>query len=196
MARHHHCQPALTDAQLAQLERALERRQALNTASMGIDLAHGFLTAVVSGPRLILPVEWLPIVLGGQGDDEDPAALQAWLTALYQDVVQDLEHGHYGPLIMHLPLAGDDPLPLPYGWCQGYVRGLNLHGEEAVETAGEDLQAAAWLTPIAAFLMYPEAQRLAPLEPQAHRQTAAELAGAVLALYRWWRRNETPATAG
>lgn len=196
MHEYPHCQPVLDDAQLAQLEGALDRRQALNSASMGIDAAHGFLTAVASGPRLILPVEWLPIVLGGQADERAPADLRAGLEALYRDVKQDLDHGHYGPLIVHLPMVGDAALPLPYGWCQGYLQGLKLHGEEALEAAGNDVAAAVWLTPIAAFLMYPEDQRLAPPEPEAHRRTAAELAGAALGLYRWWRRDMAPVPSG
>jgi uncharacterized protein len=163
---------------------------------MGIDAAHGFLTAVASGPRLIQPVEWLPIVLGGQADDRAPADLPDWLEALYRDVKQDLDHGHYGPLIMYLPVDGEAALPLPYAWCQGYVQGLNLHGEKALEAAGNDAAAVVWLTPIAAFLMDSEDQRLAPPEPAAHRRAAAELAGAALGLYRWRRRDKPPAKFG
>jgi hypothetical protein len=107
--------------------------------------------------------------------------------ALYQDILQDLEHGHYGPVVMHKPLEGEPPLPLPYGWCQGYVTGLQLHGEPAIDAAGNDPEAAGYLTPIASFLMYEDDQLLDPPQPEAHRATAEGLGPAALGLFRWWR---------
>jgi len=174
---------AMDEEQLAWLQDQLQEL-AETRGAMPLDVAHGYLTGVVSGPRLVLPVEWMPAVLGGE---EGTEPLREALMALYQDVLHELDHQHYGPIIMHKPVEQGEPLPLPYGWCQGYVTGLRLHGDEALEQAAGDEQAAAWLTPVAAFLMYEEEQLLEPPDEAAHRQASAELSLAAMGLYQWWR---------
>lgn len=184
-----HCEGALSDADYARLEGLLGARYSAGSGGMPLDVAHGFLTAVVSGPRLVLPMEWLPPVLGVAGAAPGAAeALHSLVMALYQDVLQDLQHGHYGPVVMYQTVAGEEPLPLPYGWCQGYVAGLQLQGEAAIDQAANDATAAGYLTPIAAFLMYQEEQLLDPPDPAAHRATAGELGPAAQGLYLWWQR--------
>lgn len=182
------CRPEVDEEQLAWLQEQLQRRVD-DHGGMPLDVAHGYITAAVSGPRLVLPMEWLPAVLGdSQFDDEREAeALNGALLGLYNDVLHELDHRHFAPVVIYKPIEGGEPLPLPYGWCQGYVRGLHLHGEGAVEQAATDERAAAHLAPIAAFLTYEERQMLDPPDEAAHRATAAELGGAAQALYHWWR---------
>lgn len=184
----HHCDAALSEADYARLQDLLLDGFEAGSGGMPLDVAHGFLTAVLSGPRLVLPMEWLPRVVGtADADHADAESLVQLVMALYQDVLQDLEHGHYGPVVMHQPLEGEPPLPLPYGWCQGYVTGLQLHGDAAIDEAGSDPEAAGYLAPIASFLMYEEDQLLDPPQPEAHRATAEELGPAAAGLFRWWR---------
>ena len=183
----HHCQSSVSEEDLAALQAKMLERCERECGGMPLDIAHGFLTAMVSGPRLVLPNEWLPRIIGESGLNEDNAE---WLLnatmGLYQDIVHDLDHGHYGPLILYKPLESADPLPLPYGWCQGYVQGMYMHGEGTVEESGSDAEAAGYLAPIAAFLMYEQDQYLDPPDSQVHRETAEQLAGAALGLYHWW----------
>lgn len=191
--QHHHCESALSDADLGRLQDLLFARADDVSGAMPLDMAHGFLSAIVSGPRLVLPNEWLPRVLGESDASEgDVQWIVQSVMALYQDTLHDLEHGHYGPIVMHKP-DGDDPLPLPYGWCQGYVRGMYMHGEAAVEEVGTDEEPARLLSPIAAFLMYEEDQRMNPADVKAHRAAAEKLAGSAIGLFHWWvPRREAP----
>jgi uncharacterized protein len=183
----HGCTPALSEQDTRRLESLLEARRGAGLSAMGIDTAHGFLTAVVSGPRLILPLEWLPRILGGGEPAEGTDGLQGLLTAMYRDIAHELDHGHFGPLVTHQRDADGGALPLPHGWCQGYAVGLNLHGEEAIDAAGEDPVARGALELIAGFLAVADEERLAPADPAAHRRTAGHLGEAATALYRWWR---------
>ncbi len=191
--RDHHCESSLSDAELERLQDFLFERAGEERGAMPLDMAHGFLSAVVSGPRLVLPNEWLPRVLGeGGASDAGALSIVQCIMALYQDTLHDLEHGHYGPILLHGP-DQDDPLPLPFGWCQGYVQGMYMHGEAAVEEAGTDEEAARLLSPIAAFLTYEEEQMMNPPDPVAHRAAAAELAGSAVGLFHWWLpRREVP----
>ena len=182
------CRAQLDDDRLAWLQERLQLR-AERAGGMPLDVAHGFVTAAVSGPRLVMPMEWLPAVLGSSrfGGDEEPEALNGALLALQTDVLHQLDHRHYGPVVIYKPVAGGEPLPLPYGWCQGYAQGLRLHGEGVLEEMAADGRAAAHLAPIAAFLAYEEGQLLDPPDETAHRRTAAGLGDAAQGLYHWWR---------
>jgi uncharacterized protein len=183
------CAPGLDDDQLAWLQEQLMER-AEQHGGMPLDVAHGFITAAVSGPRLVLPMEWLPAVLGQPqfGAESEAEALNGALLTLYNDILHELDHAHYGPVVVYKPVERAEPLPLPYGWCQGYVQGLHLHGEGAVEEAATDERAAEFLAPIAAFLMYEEKELLDPPDEAGHRQTAAELGGSAQGLFDWWRQ--------
>jgi uncharacterized protein len=193
MSDDHHCESALSDADLDRLQDLLFERASDEQGAMPLDMAHGFLSAVISGPRLVLPNEWLPRVLGeGDTNDDDALWMVQSVMGLYQDTLHALEHGHYGPIVLYRP-DGDDPLPLPYGWCHGYVQGMYMHGEAAVEEAGTDQKAAGLLSPIAAFLMYEEEQMMNPPDPKTHREAADELAGSAVGLFHWWSpRREAP----
>jgi len=187
--------PSVDEQSLDLLEAYLIDRMEQGLQAMPLDVAHGFLTAVLSGPQTLGPEKWLPPVFGRpEFPDEDEAeAMAQRVLALHQQIAHELDHHHYAPMIIHQPYEADanaDPLPLPYGWCEGYMFGLNLHGEHAVERMSSDATASDLLAPIIAFLMYEEDQLLNPPDPQAHRQTALELPGAAMGVYDWWRRTD------
>jgi uncharacterized protein len=184
---HDGCTPTLSEEDARRLASLLAARRAGGLPAMDIDMAHGFLTAVVSGPRLILPLEWLPRILGGGEAAEAAGELQPLLTAMCRDIAHELEHGHFGPLVTHRRTADGSALPLPHGWCQGYAVGLNLHGEEAIDAAGEDPAARGALEQIAGFLAVADEARDAPADLAAHHRDAGRLGAAATLLYRWWR---------
>ncbi len=152
--------------------------------SMPLDAAHGFLTATAAHPERIAPEGARARVLGTLPEDSGIAPL---LRRFHQQLLRDLERGDYGPLIMQMPREDGSMLPLPYGWCEGYVLGLNTAGEDLRDRAAADPEAAARLTPIFAFLMYDEQQMFAPPDEAAHREAVGELGEAAVWLHRWWR---------
>lgn len=185
---HHHDE--LSDEQLNQLQHFLVDHLEQD-GCMPLDVSHGFLTALYSGPRQIGPSEWLPMVLGQIEFDNDEEAenITSLLVKLSQNVEQDLDHGHYAPVILYKPMDDQEPLPMPYGWCQGYLIGLGVQGEAIREQALKDEQASNFMAPIMVFMMYEEDQMYNPPDEVAHRQTALELAAAAMSLYHWWRED-------
>ena len=176
------------DEQLDRLEAFLFEHME-SDGTMPLDAAHGFLTAVVSGPRMIMPSEWLPQVLGKVefASMEETSAITETIMGLYNGTIEELEAGTYEPILLTLgEEGGEEPLPLPYGWCEGYLVGWNFHGEEVLDMMVADEEAAALLGPVVAFLMYEEDQLMDPPDPEAHRETAAELGPSAIGLYRWW----------
>jgi uncharacterized protein len=179
--------PALSFEQLNALEPYLLNRAQFHSG-MPLDVAHGYITAVLSGPRDIPVEEWLPPVFG-KPDFEDDAEVEQMaelVVALHDQVAHELDHGHYAPIMIHKPEQDTDPLPLPYGWCEGYLFGLTLQGQDIRERMAKDEEAAELLTPIMAFMMYEQEQLLDPPDPARHRQVVAELPDAALKIHRWW----------
>ncbi|RMG34413.1 MAG: YecA family protein [Gammaproteobacteria bacterium] len=157
------------------------------SGSMPLDAAHGFLTATAAHPGRISAEQARARVLGEIAGE---AGIEPLLRKFHEQLLRDLESGEYGPLIMQMPREDGSVLPLPYGWCEGYVLGLNTAGDDLREKAAADQQAAARLTPIFAFLMYDEQQMFDPPDEQAHRETVGELGEAAVWLHHWWRQQE------
>lgn len=185
----------LSEQQLDELEAFLFQHMEKESC-LPLDAAHGFLTAVVSGPRMILPGEWLPRVLGkiDFSSTEEAQQITTLLMSLYNSTIDELERDDYVPVILTLgDETNEEPLPLPYGWCEGYIMGWNLHGEGVFDTMAQDEESARMLGPVVAFLMYEEEQLLNPPDEKEHRATAAALSASAVSLYNWWlSRREMP----
>lgn len=177
----------LTEEQLNQLEDFLLAHMEDDNC-MPLDVAHGYLAAVVSGPHMIMPHTWLPNVFGNVDFSSEPEAAQVmgWLMALYNSSLAELDSGNYEPIIMSIEKNHDEPLPLPYGWCEGYIMGWNSHGEDTIEAMAQDDKAALSLGQVVAFLMYKEDQILAPPNEAEHRLAVEQLGDSAVKLFRWW----------
>ena len=152
---------------------------------MPLDVAHGYLAAVVSGPHLLMPDVWMSAILGDASVD-DEAEVIGLLMELYNSTITELESDSFEPMILSVEENYEQPLPLPYGWCEGYIMGWNAQGEDTLDTMASDEEAALSLGPVAAFLMYEEDQLLNPPDEKEHRIAADQLADSATALYRWW----------
>ena len=106
--------------------------------SMNISTLDGFLTAIVCGPKTIMPSEWLPWVWdmeNGRDASEfkDQAQAQRILGLLMRhmnDIAETLHQApeHYEPLLMENPNNGD-PIPIIDEWCSGFMKGVQLDSD-------------------------------------------------------------------
>jgi yecA family protein len=156
-------------------------RQMEQAGCMPLDVAHGFLTATAAAGDSV-GESAIDRVLGGLVADAD---LRDRLRRFRAQLRHDLEYDDYGPLILELPRAGGAALPLPYGWCQGYLAGIEFLGEGERDRMISDEHAGSLLVPILSFLMYEASQWLEPPDEAGHRETASELAVAAVALHHW-----------
>ena len=152
---------------------------------MPLDVAHGFLTATAAAPGGVdAEATLLDRVLGSLAADPEWREL---LARFRRQLLQDLRSAEYGPLILQMPRDDGSLLPLPYGWCQGYLAGVDFLGADRRDRLISDEQAGALLTPVLSFLMYEEQQWFDPPNEAAHRQTVEELGDAAVALFQWWQ---------
>ncbi len=127
-------QGPLTDAEIEELDQFLLNAEGVEE-SMDVSTLDGFLTAIICGPKTILPSEWLRWVWDMEnGEDspefEDQAQAQRILELLMRhmnDIAQTLHAApeQYEPLFMENPNAGD-PIPILDEWCSGFMKGVYL----------------------------------------------------------------------
>ena len=115
----------------------------------------GFITALVSGPELIVPSEWLPVIWGGAENAprlESPEAFQQvfklMVRHLNSTVATLLEDARgYEPCFMENVVRGKT-YTVVEDWCIGYLKGVMMC-EERWRENGEDL--VELLSPIQLF---------------------------------------------
>lgn len=127
-------QGPLTDEEIEELEQFLLHAEGLEE-SMDISTLDGFLTAIVCGPKTIMPSEWMRWVWDMErGEDspefKDQAQAQRILGLLMRhmnDIAGTLHQApeQYEPLLMENPNGGN-PVPILDEWCSGFMKGVKL----------------------------------------------------------------------
>ena len=159
-----------------------------HAGGMTLDAAQGFIAAALSGPEELPDRAWLRHVLGTvAGDGAAAEALETGLRRFAAETREALELGTFAPLVPFHESGTGEPLPLPYGWCAGYVTALALHGDDILEEIDEADAPSDALARILSFLMYAPEDMHHPKDPEAHRAIAAGLGEAASTLYAWWR---------
>lgn len=101
--------------------------------SMDFSGLHGFVTALVSGPEMVMPSEWFPIVLGNGEPaftDKGHAERIFGLTMrFYNEVAAVLaeEPEVFDPIM--LARGGKGSRSYAMSWCRGYLLGVQLRHE-------------------------------------------------------------------
>lgn len=148
----------------------------------------GFFTAIVSGPEMIPPSRWFPVLWGGEGREpewEDEAEMQRFLTLV-------MRHMNFvAGILMEQPedfeaLFNINPLSkktiyIVEEWCFGYMRGVDLgHWPELPD------EIDTWLEAIAFHGREEHFDVLRELSLEEHQQTVADIEPAVRKLHAYW----------
>jgi uncharacterized protein len=118
----------LTDAELDRLSGTLARFS--NERGMNLEELDGFLAALVCGPELVLPSEYLSEICGRdlrvEGAAVDPSEVQDFLSLLLRhwNVIADTLHS--GDVYLPLLLCDENGVSHANDWAQGFVRGMQV----------------------------------------------------------------------
>jgi uncharacterized protein len=138
---------------------------------MDLEMLDGFLTAIVSGPELIQPSEWLPVVWSDSqrsvspvfANNEQAERILSLLLRLQNGIVRTLMESptRFKPLL-YRPEDGvksakgegtrkdEVAPPEASAWCEGYMTGVLLR-EESWEPIYENEATRDWMLPVEAL---------------------------------------------
>jgi uncharacterized protein len=99
--------------------------------TMMLDELHGFLTALMCSPEVVLPSQWMPLVWGGEEPEfettDQAQDIMGLIMRLNNDISGDLHgDGEFGPLFTERTLEDGSTITMAQGWCEGFVRGMQL----------------------------------------------------------------------
>lgn len=147
----------------------------------------GFFTAMVSGPRVVSQDEWMDFL--ELSDEfkahEDAAEILGLLTIVYNNRVTELQEEHYAPVafkvIQESDLSADEMTDLLLDWIDGFWLGLELFGDEWVDTDHQEAEDIIFaLGELDKHLLEDES------EPQATPEDFAFVQTSVKAFYDYW----------
>jgi uncharacterized protein len=127
-----------TEDDVQYLEEFLDS-DACSESSMTIAMLDGFLCAIVSGPNMISPSHWMPLVWSSAEEPQPPkfesdqqaGRLLGTVFGLMNDIVQSLstEPDEHMLLVDQIELESGETVELIDEWCLGYLQGVGLDEE-------------------------------------------------------------------
>jgi len=142
----------LTDEECDRLSSALERFG--DKRPMNLEQLDGFLAALVCGPEIVLPSEYLPQIWGDDLVSGDRLItrpiFQDFLSLIFRhwNVIADTLHSDD----VYLPLLLEDENGTFHAndWASGFLRGMDLRRDQWADLLGDE-QHGGWLVPIFAL---------------------------------------------
>jgi len=159
---------------------------------MSLVKAHGFITAIVSFPELLMPSEWIPILVGELKLLNDSTALSAMLgklITLYRQITVSLrsDDGFEFVLSAEQPTLSLEQAPYAaiQEWCQGYCLALVWNEAEWLYSPEEFITKAC-----ATFFMLSEMMQVRTVHDSEWQEDKKilikNLPDLIKALYNYW----------
>ncbi len=194
----------LTDADLDWLEEILANRiiddESTDDKDEGIQCISeldGFFTAIVSGPKMISPMQWLPLVWGDFEPEWENEEQFERIFSIMIDIMNSIvftlmeEPEEYQP-VFEKNIVDDEEYLVVDEWCFGYIRGMSLCLEDWNIESEPMIQ---MLMPIVIFgseQMFDLLDSLDMDEIHALQQQITPCAKEIHAYWLSQRENETP----
>ena len=192
----------MSDEELEELEKFLMSENRAD-GTMTLDMVDGYLTAIVVGPRTILPSEWMPRVWGDSEDDapefesvEQAQRITELLMRHMNGIIWDMQDDPdaFEPLLFTTKYE-DDPREYLDGefWTYGFLDGVDLCRKDW-QPLYDDAVGQRALEPM--YLLgedvVNEGEDKLILSPEQREDITKEIAESVAAIYRFWlpRRKE------
>ena len=144
--------PPLTDAEFDRLSAVLRRFD--NQRPMNLEQLDGFFAALICGPDIVPPSEYLPVILGDDMVLEDTVnaqpALQDFLSLIMRHWNVIVDTLHSGEVFLPLLLQGENGISHANDWANGFLRGMELRRTEWAVLLNDE-EHCGWLVPIFAL---------------------------------------------
>jgi len=160
----------------------------MNAGILNVSELDGLFTAVVSGPALIAPSQWLPVVWGdfepvweNEKAFEDVFSLMIRHINSIAATLSDRPH-KFEPLFMEQLVEGKI-YSIVDEWCEGYMRGVSL---ATIEWQGGGGEMTDLLLPILTFASQQGWQALEKLSRNEVEKIQQAIAPSARQIHAWW----------
>ena len=181
----------LTDDEFARLDAFLDNTK--NSRAMNLEQIDGFFTALVCGPEVVMPGEYLPYVWGNEQTQdgifenlEEAQEILGLLNRHWNTIAKTLYEGG-----VYLPLMHEDENGSVTGneWAKGFLRGMGLRRGSWNQLLDDEDHAGS-LVPV--FLLAHEYDpdpklRPPPISQEKREAILTRLAAGVTLAYRYFR---------
>ena len=182
----------LTDAEFDRLSGVLGRFE--NKHPMDLEQLDGFFAALICGPQIVPPSEYLPKILGDDMVLEDTVnaqpVLQDFLSLIMRhwNVIADTLHS--GEVFLPLLLEDENGITPANDWANGFLRGMEFHKEQWAALLADE-EHGGWLVPILALAtehspdpaMRPYKE---PVTAERREKLIVSAAAGVMGIYRYF----------
>jgi uncharacterized protein len=142
----------LTEAELDRVSVLLARF--VNKRSMNLEQLDGFFAALISGPQIVPPSGYLPVICGDEMVLRDTAnaqpVLQDFLSLIMRHWNAITDTLHSGEVFLPLLLQDENGITPANDWATGFLRGMEFHKEEWAYLLADE-EHGGWLVPIFAL---------------------------------------------
>jgi uncharacterized protein len=181
----------LTEAELDRLRQFLKNCR--SGKAMNVEELDGFFAALVAGPEIVMPSEYLPEVFGSETEEtyqfeslEEANDILALMMRHWNGIAGTLSKGE-----VHLPLLLEDESGVAHGndWARGFIRGTRLRHDGWAELLADDDHGGCMIPMLMLYHEHDEdpAMRPKPIGPEQRERIIESMAAGVLGAYRYFR---------
>jgi uncharacterized protein len=182
---------ALTEAELDRLAEFL--RKSKGGQAMNIEEVDGLFAALIAGPEVVPPSEYLPEVFGGDMSDtcefaglDEANDILGLILRHWNGIAATLHKGD-----VHLPILLEDDNGVCQGsdWSRGFMRGVDMRRAAWAELFTDEEQ-CGWMLPV--LMLYHEHDedpelRPGPIGPEKRGEIIVQMAAGIVRAYRYFR---------
>ena len=181
---------SLSEAEIERLAALLAANR--NPGALSLEGIDGLFCALVASPALVMPHEYLPVILGGTlgeggllGDLAGVQEMMGLLMRLWNAIAHDFEHEG-----VHLAYIEEPEIDGITGraWARGYMRGTRLAPAGWSRLFGEEMEGMVLTIPIAAGEVDPEWPK-EPLSPEKSDELLQSLFAGAARAYRYFKED-------
>ena len=187
----------LTEAELDRLTEFLGNSR--GTRGMNIEEVDGFFAALIAGPELVLPSEYLPEIFGGEMSDTVVFAGPDEAGDILELIMR-----HSNGIAAALA-KGDAPLPVLLtdddggcqgrDWSRGFMHGVGMRRAAWAELFNDEEQ-SGWMVPV--LMLFHEHDedpelRTEPIGPEKREKVILQMAAGTVRAYRYFRAHRRSA---
>ena len=183
----------LTESELDHLGRFLKNCK--GSKAMNLEELDGFFAALIAGPEIVTPSEYMPEVLGSETPEthqfeslEEAKEILGLMMRHWNDIAGTLSNGK-----VYFPLLQLDKNGEQHGndWARGFIRGTRMRQDGWVELLADDDHGGCMISMMMLYHEHDEdpSMRPKPIGPEQREKVISSLAAGLVEAYLYFRQD-------